>query len=55
MSAAQIADAERRDLADLFLRLGPDEPDAVRGLVDARPASPTSSSASAGSTQRPAS
>jgi len=26
MSAAQIADAERRDLADLFLRLGPDEP-----------------------------
>src|ERR671916_591983 len=26
MSAAQIADAERRDLAGLFLRLGPDEP-----------------------------
>ena len=26
MSAAQIADAERRDLADLFLRLGPDGP-----------------------------
>jgi uncharacterized protein (TIGR03085 family) len=26
MSAAQIADAERRDLADLFLELGPDEP-----------------------------
>ena len=25
MSAAQIADAERRDLADLFLKLGPDE------------------------------
>lgn len=26
MNAAQIADAERRDLADLLLRLGPDEP-----------------------------
>jgi uncharacterized protein (TIGR03085 family) len=31
MSAAQIADAERRDLADLFLRLGPDEPTLCGG------------------------
>ncbi|GAA4908562.1 uncharacterized protein (TIGR03085 family) [Actinomycetospora succinea] len=31
MSAAQIADAERRDLADLLLRLGPDEPTLCGG------------------------
>lgn len=31
MSAATIADAERRDLADLLLRLGPDEPTLCGG------------------------
>lgn len=31
MSAAQIAGAERRDLADLFLRLGPDQPTLCGG------------------------
>ena len=37
MSAATIADAERHDLADLFLRLGPDEPTLCGGWTDPRP------------------